>query len=257
MTTFVKQSSDPEIVRLKGFFVKEKILLGEEIDKDADSSRREEQRRQKWTGKVLHGQFPRQIEPIADPSIWSWMVEQDLKKETEGLLIAAQDQALRTNYIKHKIDKVPGSSPLCRLCRSHNETTDHILNGCPKLSQTEYKARHDKVSVAVHWSLCKEYGFDHSSKWYEHRAEKVLENDDVKLLWDFHVQSDHVIEHCRPDLLLVKKKSKEAIIIDIAVPGDVRITDKEQDKILKYQDLKREIKMVWQLRKVSVVPIVI
>ena len=121
----MKQSSDPEIVRLKGFFVKEKILLGEEIDKDADSSRREEQRRQKWTGKVLHGQFPRQIEPIADPSIWSWMVEQDLKKETEGLLIAAQDQALRTNYIKHKIDKVPGSSPLCRVCRSHNETTDH------------------------------------------------------------------------------------------------------------------------------------
>ena len=71
------------------------------------------------------------------------------------------------------------------------------------------------------------------------------------------MQSDHVIEHCRPDLLLVKKKSKEAIIIDIAVPGDVRITDKEQDKILKYQDLKREIKTVWQLRKVSVVPIVI
>ena len=134
---------------------------------------------------------------------------------------------------------------IIRLCRSHNETTDHILNGCLKLSQTEYKARHDKVSAAVHWSLCKEYGFDHSSKWYEHRAEKVLGNDDVKLLWDFHVQSDHVIEHCRPDLLLVKKKIKEAIIIDIAVPGDIRITDKEQDKILKYQDLKREIKTVW------------
>ena len=56
-----------------------------------------------------------------------------------------------------------------------------------------------------------------------YRAEKVLENDDVKLLWDFHVQSDHVIEHCRPDLLLVKKKSKEAIIIDLAVPGDTYI----------------------------------
>ncbi|KAL5258978.1 hypothetical protein ACHWQZ_G009445 [Mnemiopsis leidyi] len=115
---------------------------------------------------------------------------------------------------------------------------------------------HDKVSavVEVHWSLCNEYGFDHSSKWYEHRAEKVLENNDVKLLWHFHVQSDHVIEHCRPDLLLVKK---EAVVIDIAVPGDVRISDKEQDKILKYQDLKREIKSVWQLMKVTVVPIVI
>ena len=104
---------------------------------------------------------------------------------------------------------VPGNSPLCRVCRSHKETTDHILNGCPKLSQTEYKAMHDKVSAAVHWSLCKEYGFDHSSKWYEHRAEKVLENEDVKLHWNFHVQSNHVTEHCRPDLQLVKKKPKK------------------------------------------------
>ncbi|KAL5257827.1 hypothetical protein ACHWQZ_G012684 [Mnemiopsis leidyi] len=77
--------------------------------------------------------------------------------------------------------------------------------------------------------------------------------DSVKLLWDFHVQSDHVIEHCRPDLLLVKKKTMEAVIIDIAVPSDVRITEKEKEKILKYQDLKREIKTVWQLRLLQVV----
>ena len=66
-----------------------------------------------------------------------------------------------------------------------------------------------------------------------------------------------MIEHCRPDLLLVRKKTKEATIIDIAVPGDTRIVDREQEKILKYQDLKREIKKVWQLRKVQVVPIVV
>ena len=55
LTTFVKKSADPEIALLKEFFIKDKILLGEEIDKDIDSSQREEQRRQKWTGKVLHG----------------------------------------------------------------------------------------------------------------------------------------------------------------------------------------------------------
>ena len=257
LTTFVLRSQDPEISSLKDYFVKDKILLGKEIDKVEDTRQHEEKRTERWTSKVMHGQYPRQMKTVADASSWDWLAEQDLKKETEGLLIAAQDQALRTNYIKHKIDKVPGSSPLCRLCRSHSETIDHILNGCPKLSQTDYKARHDKVSAAIHWSLCKEHGFSHSSKWYEHRAEKVLENDEVKLLWDFHMQSDHIIEHCRPDLLLVKKKTKEATIIDIAVPGDTRIVDKEQDKILKYQDLKRELKTVWQLRKVSVIPIVV
>ena len=66
-----------------------------------------------------------------------------------------------------------------------------------------------------------------------------------------------MIEHCRPDLLLVDKETNTATIIDVAVPGDTRIVDREQDKILAYQDLKREIKKVWKLRKVSVIPVVI
>ena len=66
-----------------------------------------------------------------------------------------------------------------------------------------------------------------------------------------------MIDHCRPDLLLVDKVTNTATIIDVAVPGDVRILDREQDKILAYQDLKREIKKNWHLRKVSIVPIVI
>ena len=258
LTTYVMRSKDPEISRLKDHFVREKILLGEEVDKVVDKKQHEDRRQELWKSKVMHGQYPRQMTAVADGgSSWDWLTQQDLKKETEALLIAAQDQALRTNYVKHKIDKSPGSSPLCRLCRTHYETIDHILNGCPKLAQTEYKCRHDKVAAALHWSLCKEYGFTHGKKWYEHWAEKVLENDKVKLLWDFHVQSDHVIEHCRPDLLLVDKETNTATIIDVAVPGDTRIVDREQDKILAYQDLKREIKKVWKLRKVSVIPVVI
>ena len=119
--------------------------------------------------------------------------------------------------------------------------------------------RHDKVAAAIHWSLCKRFGFQESKtcKWYEHRAEKVLENDAIKMLWDFHVQTDKNIEYCRPDILIVNKREKKAIIIDIAVPGDTRIVDREQDKILAYQDLKWEIKRCWGLRKVNVIPVVV
>ena len=31
-------------------------------------------------------------------------------------------------------------------------------------------------------------------KWYEHEPESVLENEDYKMLWDFSIQTDHVIE---------------------------------------------------------------
>ena len=71
------------------------------------------------------------------------------------------------------------------------------------------------------------------------------------------MQSDHVIEHCRPDIIVIDKETNSAVLIDVAIPGDVRIISREQDKILAYQDLKREIKKNWNLRKVTIVPIVI
>ena len=44
----------------------------------------------------------------------------------------------------------------------------------------------------------------------------------------------------RPDIVIVDKIEK-AIMIDVAIPGDKRIIDKEKEKIEKYQNLKREI----------------
>ena len=44
---------------------------------------------------------------------------------------------------------------------------------------------------------------------------------------------------------LVDKKGKSCIIIDIAVPGDCRVLEKELEKIEKYQNLKIELKRLW------------
>ena len=45
------------------------------------------------------------------------------------------------------------------------------------------------------------------------------------------------------------------IIIDIAVPADVRVEKKEKEKLEKYQDLKKEIRRLWKLRNVETVPV--
>ena len=45
------------------------------------------------------------------------------------------------------------------------------------------------------------------------------------------------------------------IIIDIAVPADVRVEEKE--KVEKCQDLKKEIRRLWKLRNVETLPVVI
>ena len=258
MTTFFTETSDAELVILKPHLAKEGLLKGTVIKKTEDKNNDQEKRKTAWTGKVMHGQYVRNLQEAGADigETWSWLHQQDLKKETEGLILAAQDQALRFNYIKHRIDKT-AASPLCRLCHNRNETTDHVLSCCSKLSQTEYKRRHDNVAAAVHWCMCRKYLIPCEDRWYEHRADKVAENDEVKILWDMQVQTDHEITARRPDILILKKKEASVIIIDISVPGDTRIKDTEQEKILKYQDLKREIKRLWKLKSVKVVPIIV
>ena len=51
-------------------------------------------------------------------------------------------------------------------------------------------------------------------------------------------------------------EKKRVWIIDVAIPGDGRIKEKELEKISKYQDLKIEIERLWE-KQATVVPIVI
>ena len=142
------------------------------------------------------------------------------------------------------------------MCRKVDESIDHVLSGCSKLAQKEYKRRHDNLGKIVHWKLPAKCNFEVRGKWYEHEPESVLENEDYKILWDFSIQTDHVIEARRLDLVLVDKKERICKIIDFAVRGDSRIEEKEKDKIEKYQDLGRELQKTWNV-KVKIIPLVV
>ena len=61
-------------------------------------------RKQNWRRKQLYGQFKRLINNISHDKTWTWLRKGNFKRETESLLIAAQDSALRTNHIKARID---------------------------------------------------------------------------------------------------------------------------------------------------------
>ena len=89
-----------------------------------------------------------------------------------------------------------------------------------------------------------------------HNPAPVLENDLHKLLWDFNIQTDHLIPAKRPDLIIINKKKRTCKIVDFAVPADHRIKQKECEKKDKYLDLARELKKLWNLQ-VTIIPIVI
>ena len=66
-----------------------------------------------------------------------------------------------------------------------------------------------------------------------------------------------LLPHNRPDIVVIDKAKKECHIIDVACPGDSRIVFKEEEKIDKYRDLAIEIKALWCLKKVLIVPVII
>jgi len=95
--------------------------------------------------------------------------------------VAAQDQAISTNYFRDKILKEETEGK-CRLSKQHEETIDHLTSGCPILVKNEYLMRHDKVCTYLHYFICKALGIEITDKWYSHMPKPVYEEGDVTVL---------------------------------------------------------------------------
>ena len=217
--------------------------------------RKQHERMQAYKNKPLHGQYIRNIEGKIDiESTNKWLNKGDLKIETEGLITAAQDQSLPVKALNNIYKN--NESPLCRLCKEKTETVEHIVSGCKVLAGNEYKQRHDNVARNIHWHICEKNGIECEDKWWKHQPKAVEENDDVKILWDFNIYTDKKISARRPDIVVIDKKNKRVQIIDISVPADHRIQEKENEKVNKYQDLRIEIERLWEM-KTTTVPVVI
>ena len=101
---YVRQSEERLIVARRG-----SNMLGRESGEEFKKRKLEEIKRE-WREKLLHEQHIRQLESIESEESWLWLKDEKMKKETEGLLVAAQDQALRTNVIKKRIHKTQENS---------------------------------------------------------------------------------------------------------------------------------------------------
>ena len=135
--------------------------------------------------------------------------------------------------------------PMCRTCGAAEEMVFHLVSECRVMAQNEYEGRHDKVAKIIHWDMYKEKGVEVSSKFLA----------GVKILWDFNIQTDHIIEHRRPDVVVLDDKANSHHLVDIAVPADSRV-DAKEEKIQKYQDLARELRKVWKVKNI-VFPVVV
>ena len=97
----------------------ERLLQSARGDKEDDleaasvlKKAKKQKRLQDWEQKALHGQYLRQTKEVRIEQSWVWLQNGDLKSETESLIVAAQNQNIRADLVKAKIDE---SQMLCRL----------------------------------------------------------------------------------------------------------------------------------------------
>ena len=56
--------------------------------------------------------------------------------------------------------------------------------------------------------------------------------------------------------MVIDKKEKHTYLIDIAIPNDKNVVEKEEEKRGKYTPQDMEVKELWQQEKVTIIPLV-
>ena len=80
-------------------------------------------------------------------------------------------------------------------------------------------------------------------------GQKLVENKQAKILWDFPIQTGIQVPHNKPDIILIDRQESASFIIAV-------FKDKERDNIDKYQLLKIDLEKLWKI-KIMVIPVVI
>ena len=212
----------------------------------------------KWKDNAIHGKFPKYLDKdqIDMELSFKWMKHTELKGETEGLITAAQDQALNTRYYsKHIIKK--GTTDKCRMCNNQPETVGHIISGCQSLAADQHLNRHNQVAAQLHLDICKHHSIAvEAQHWYQQKPEWVIENELTTILWDSPVITDRYIPRNKPDLIVQQKETNRCVIIEMTIPSDYNIQKKTMTKMSKYTDLQIEYQRMWN-KKVEVIPVII
>ena len=160
--------------------------------------------RDRWKEKAMQGKFPNYLDKdCVDVELsFEWMKHTGLEGETEGLITAAQDQAMNTRYYSKHIIK-QGTTDRCRMRHAQPETVEHIISWCQTLAADQYLNCHTQVAAQLHLDICRHYGITVEAEyWYQHKPERVMENEKATILWDSPIITDGHVPCNKPDIVI-------------------------------------------------------
>ena len=206
--------------------------------------------------KTIHGVFMKtsQMRDHDFRLTHRWLKRGNQRGETEALIVAAQDGVIMTRaYQARVLNKAV--DPMCRKCHKRPETIGHILSHCDRYNWSLYKERHDQVVGVLYYHLCRTLDLRVLKPWEP--IPPVQESDEVRLLWDPSIPTDRVLEHRRPDVVLVMKKDRKIFLIEMACAFDPLLAEREKEKSEKYEELATDMATQFPGLRVEIVPVVI
>jgi hypothetical protein len=84
----------------------------------------------------------------------------------------------------------------------------------------------------------------------------VYEEVDVTVLRNQAVHTEKEVIANRPDIIKKNKKEETITLINVAIPADRNVVQKEAEKKLKYKTLCIEMQRMWNL-KCTIIPVII
>ena len=210
-----------------------------------------------WKSKLLHSQY----------QLWSWNADVDLhdthqwlriawlKAETEGFIVAAQDQSLFTRTFQANVLH-NGADPRRRFCNTSTEYTDHLISVGTIHAQNEYTNRYNRVGQYRHWKIRNHDDIEIPNKWYKYNPLPVVDIPKMTILRDFPIRTDRTIQANRTDILIKHKQNKTSQLRDMSVPSDGNISAKESERLRRHKDLEIEIAKMWKM-KTKVLPVIV
>ena len=124
--------------------------------------------------------------------------------------LKARLNILPTNFTKHIWNKE--NNPACTFCNNDTESMAHVLNGCRQF-QNYYSSRHDRIVLKI-FKFLQEYCVD---GYYIH-MEKMGQT-----LFPEYQHDWQRIPNRKPDIVIINKRSKSCIIVEVTVPYDLLI----------------------------------
>ena len=106
--------------------------------------------------------------------------------------------------------------------------------------------RHNEVVRCIHLLLYNKFGITRRKKLRSHSVQEVVSNQNVEIRVDTRVQTSVKIQANKPDIVVIDKKRKEIIIIEVGITSQDQLLNVETEKKRKYDVLANELGMMYK-----------